>query len=379
MGLLPYVTCVCPACFEEIYLGECPIVSGITRGKVLKTPRGPLARTRVEPLDGRQYTLELARRACTNCQYPLPPNIERVPGITLVVVGDTFSGKSHYIAALIHQLKADWMGATSGYARLTCWTPDVERKYTQEYFKQMFVNRQAIPATQQALKATQEPLIYNLTVSPSAKHPTTSMNLMIYDASGEDYVRAGRLVQYARFVLNTNALIFVVDPFTITPIYRELLPPLQLALKQQFIDAQGSRAADRFGEIISTFERYHGYPEGSSFPDTPIAVMVSKADLFKTFNPPNSFTFMRHPYYGNGINLRDVDTVDEEVKGLLIKYGQNDLLAATKRFKQIKFFATSALGNLPDANNQFQSIEPCRCLDPVLWILHQLRVVRGTY
>src|SRR5437870_622087 len=104
MELSPYVTCVCPSCFEVIYLGECRILSGRTTGKVLKpAPNGWLqrqqARMDVEPLNGPKYTLELARRECYNCNYLLPSNIELVESVTIVVVGDTFSGKSHYIAA----------------------------------------------------------------------------------------------------------------------------------------------------------------------------------------------------------------------------------------------------------------------------------------
>src|SRR5947209_18811012 len=140
MSISPYVKCVCPSCFEEIYLGECAIVSGITTGKVLKAPsKGPLARMRVEPLGGRKYALELARRKCTNtqCGYLLPYNIEVVPSLTLVVVGDIFSGKSHYIAALIHQIKSEWIGI-GGFARFNCLTPEIEKEYTQEYFDTLF-------------------------------------------------------------------------------------------------------------------------------------------------------------------------------------------------------------------------------------------------
>src|SRR2546428_13646817 len=99
MVFSPYVKCVCPSCFNDVFLGECRIVSGVTSGKVLKTPsKGTFARMNVERLDGPKYTLELARRECSECGYHLPENIEVVPSVTLAVVGDPFSGKSHYIA-----------------------------------------------------------------------------------------------------------------------------------------------------------------------------------------------------------------------------------------------------------------------------------------
>src|SRR5437764_9404792 len=171
MVFSPYVKCVCPSCFNEIFLGECRIVSGITAGKVLKTPpKGPFARMNVEPLDRPRYTLELAHRECSACGYLLPDNIERVPSVTLAVVGDTFSGKSHYIAALIHQIKTEWMPNSSGFARFICLTPDVENIYLRDYFEPLFTHQQTLAPNQPATSPHAKPLIYKLDVSPSPRH-----------------------------------------------------------------------------------------------------------------------------------------------------------------------------------------------------------------
>jgi len=376
MSFSPYVKCICPSCFEEIFLGECKIVSGITTDKVLKAPSGPLARFIVEPLDGRKYTLELARRQCTKCKYLLPANIENVPSITLAVVGDTFSGKSHYIAALIHQIKADWMGNAGGFARFTCLTPEVEDLYTRDYFEPLFINKQILQLTPQATKMTADPLIYKLVVSPSPKHPPTTVNLIIYDASGEDFVRQDRLVQVARFVLNTSAFIFVADPFTMHSIFELLSPSLQIRLQSQFDLAQKRRAADTFNAIIDVFERFRKHSDGSRLSGIPVAIMLSKADLLKYLHAQDSYTFMTNPQYSSDLDLQDINTVDREVRDLLRIYQQGDLLAATNRFKQVKFFATSATGDPPDGNGYFTKVEPCRCLDPMLWILHRLEFIR---
>lgn len=377
MGFSPYVKCICPSCFEEIFLGECRIVSGITTNKVLKTPsKGPLTRLLVEPLNGRKYTLELARRECTNCEYLLPDNVEDVPSITLAVIGDVYSGKSHYIAALIHQLKAKWLGNTNGFARFTCLTPEVEDFYTREYFEPLFINKQALPNTQRATEMTAKPLIYKLVVAPSPKHPPKAVNLIIYDTSGEDFVNQDRLVQFARFVLNTSAFIFVANPVTMPSIFGQLPFSLQTRLQSQFDFAKGQRAADSFSAIIETFERYGKHSDGSSLSGIPVAIMLAKADLLKQLNTQNSYTFMTNPHYSSDLDLQDINTVDQEVRNLLRIYQQGDLLATTNRIKQVKFFATSATGDPPDGNNSFTKVEPCRCLDPVLWILHRLEIIR---
>ena len=86
---------------------------------------------------------------------------------------------------------------------------------------------------------------------------------------------------------------------------------------------------------------------------------------------------MRRPYYRDGIDLEDIETVNQEVRELLIYYKQGDLVGSVAQFERVSFFATSATGEPPDANNNFTHVEPLRCLDPVLWCLHELGIIRA--
>jgi hypothetical protein len=104
--------------------------------------------------------------------------------------------------------------------------------------------------------------------------------------------------------------------------------------------------------------------------------MLSKADLLKYLNVPYSYNFMVNPQYKQDIDLLDIDTIDREVRELLRAYQQGDLLVATRRFKKVKFFAASAIGEPPDVNGHFTNVEPRRCLDPLLWILYELYILR---
>lgn len=381
MNISPFPKCVCPSCFEEIYIGECAIVSTVTADLVLRSEmRGnPIARRFVERLDGPKYTQQLAQRRCTNasCRYLLPPNIERVGTITLAVVGDNASGKSHYIAALIHQIKEDWAGSTGGFIRFECLTPEVERTYTNNYFNPLFLGGRPIPFTQPANKPVADPLIYNLTIAPANGQKTETANLAIYDASGEDFRRKERVVEFARFVLHTNAFIFVVNPVSIPSLFMKFPQLLQGKLQTQYQNVAGMRAGDRFNEIISTYERFKKYKSGSELPDTPVAIMLSKSDLLQSFSPPGSYTFMNTVTYGDSVDLADLAQVDLEVQTLLRQYKQGDLLAASSRLKHKRFFATSATGEPPDANDRFAKVEPLRCLDPILWILSEYNIMKN--
>ncbi len=202
---------------------------------------------------------------------------------------------------------------------------------------------------------------------------------MIYDAAGEDF-QPRRLTKYARFVLNASAFIFVADPFTMPPITNELSPTLQARWQKVLILAQTRRAVERLNHAIELVRRFRGKPDSSSLPDLPIAVMLSKSDLLEHVKLPSGsgiYTFMQNAAYGDYLDLADINQVHGEVKAVLAHYGQQNLLAATGRFHQVKFFATSATGIIPDDDGTFPLVVPRRCLDPFLWILHSLKILEG--
>ncbi len=74
--------------------------------------------------------------------------------------------------------------------------------------------------------------------------------------------------------------------------------------------------------------------------------------------------------------MQEIDVIDAEVKQLLKDFGEYTLLQSTARFSKSKFFAISATGHAPGQNGLYPAIDPCRCLDPILWILYQLGIVQ---
>ncbi|GHO96493.1 hypothetical protein KSF_065410 [Reticulibacter mediterranei] len=374
---------VCPSCFKEIYPGNCRIVIGDT-GKVVRDVPAPrdwfnLGRTRNNPekITLQQYIQESRQRECTNCGYRLPYNIERVDhNITFAVVGDVFSGKSHYIASLVHQLKENWINALNEQTDLMCLTPGVEEAFIKDQLNTVFGKKHILPVTAPSVDERADPLIYHLAVSISPQRPPTSANLMIYNASGEDF-REERLVQFARFVFNKGAFVFVADPVMIPSIFDQLPLFLQANIQKTLGPIVRRRAADVLSTTLSLFERYHGYPEGSALKETPVAVMLSKADLLKYDPRINHYTFTKKPPPSTDFSLEDIDEVDLEVRDFLRHYQQGDLIAATHGLKQVKFFAASATGEPPDENGNFRHIGPYRCLDPVFWILYRFGIIEA--
>lgn len=394
MGLI--TTCLCPACFTKLYLGNCPIVSGrrtqydpVTKrdqGVVLETPFWPIGAVNVPPLTGRKYTMEDARRQCTNkdCKYELPHNIERVPSMTLAIVGDTFSGKTHYIAGLIHQIKNEWQlmaarAGRSGRVDIECLTPNLETDYLRSFTTNLLPIQATSPMSQGTYP---QPLIYSVVSSQYAQRPAAEFNLLIYDIAGEHF-HEDQLIHFGEFVLNTNAFIYVADPFAIPAITSKLPSQLQNDLRNMIAQAQQRELADGLRKTISRLKRYRDMSHRARLRELPIAIMFSKSDLLRHVTVPlpvpHSFTFLQQPQYDMRLDLDDIKKVDGEVRWLLEICGQSALLNAASGFDQVKFLATSATGQPPEPGTQseFRNVRPTRCLDPFLWMLYQLGVIES--
>src|SRR5947209_5929826 len=142
---------LCPLCLNEFYPGDCRVVSRISGKELKPAPIGKmarqLARRNPESLLGPRYVNELASRECPHCGYLLPYNIESVENKSVVVVGDTYAGKSHYLAALIHQIEEGQMQGSHQYIRFVCLTSDVRQTYTTNYLDRLFKKKQVIDIT----------------------------------------------------------------------------------------------------------------------------------------------------------------------------------------------------------------------------------------
>lgn len=373
MDLSPYVKGLCPYCGNEFNIGDCAIVSSVT-GKVLRERPQGLSRLRalIQPssLDGPKYTREIAQRQCPHCGNLLPYNFGFVANLTIAVVGDTYSGKSTYIVALVHELKKGKLQGKNGYVRVTGLTPKREEEFTRNYIDRLFKHKLSLGPTQTVLTMdSPQPLIYELIIdrtSERAKH----FNLILYDLSGEEFVNAERLAQFSRHILNANGIIFLADPMAVSNISQLLPAHLQPNA------LTGRSPTSIFTSFISLFERYKGLRTTSDLFTVPIVIMLSKSDLLKYFRRPSEpYHFMKQPLYDKGIVLQDLEIVDHEVREILQDFGESSLLQATKAFPKVKFLATSATGYPPNSNGMYPAIEPIRCLDPLLWILWQLRII----
>jgi energy-coupling factor transporter ATP-binding protein EcfA2/rRNA maturation protein Nop10 len=105
---------------------------------------------------------DTARRVCPECHNPLPGAYCETPGKIVALVGAKNSGKSTYIAVLLHEL-SHRIGAELGTALVACDDRTIER-YKRDFHRPLFGDRRLLPATASAVTTPRDPLVYLLTI-----------------------------------------------------------------------------------------------------------------------------------------------------------------------------------------------------------------------
>ncbi|BCL77983.1 hypothetical protein ccbrp13_04480 [Ktedonobacteria bacterium brp13] len=371
--LKPFQQHTCPACGASFYPGECAIYSTTMSGKVLEQPKqGLLSRLNVPPLVGAKYTYEHARRCCPNpeCNYLFPYNIERTRNYTIAIIGDVNAGKSHYIASCIDQLTRHAQQVL-GCSKIV-GLDDTDERFRETFYTPIYVRKQQILQTPQAKEKKNPPLVYELTFAKgAASHVDGTLNLLFYDASGEDFAQTTRMVQYSPYVAFASAIIFLVDPMTMPGIVNELPSYLRPAQVRESSTAV-------FNRVLQTFRSTRGLAQNARI-STPVAIALSKSDVLKYPLKRNRQTprFLQYENYTNAIDPTMYTDIDREVRELLQTYNETALLHASEDYENASFFALSATGASPDSTGHFGEVRPLRCLDPLLWALWKIGIIQS--
>ena len=144
----PFKKSRCPHCGEELYPGQCDIVSSRTSPPTLvrAAQKNFLGRCWVSALKGQKYTRALAVRQCPHCKKLLPRSFGLAESHTIAIIGDTASGKSHYIASCIDQLKKGQAWQIIGCTRIV-GQGNTDDNFLKEYYNPVYFYRQQLAAT----------------------------------------------------------------------------------------------------------------------------------------------------------------------------------------------------------------------------------------
>ncbi len=370
----PFRKIRCPFCSEEYYLGDFAIFSE-TSGTILHpAPQNPWqrlgSRVWVRSLEGRKYTLARAARQCPNpiCGKRLPFNIEYVDeNIPIAVIGDSFSGKSHFIAAAIKQLKDGVVPPELGLTGFTASASGIEDRYRYYYYEPLFKEGKALPLTPSAQKPLDDPLIYEMAIAEKR------INLLIYDASGEDVANIDTRVQNKPHILNAQAMIFLADPWSMPGFVDQLAHHLRPDPKY----LTGRRSTDVLNGVVSIFKRASNQIKAPLF-SLPVAIALSKSDLIpfvRTRSGDPRYSALADPQYMSKLTRSESYGIHLVVRQLLLEMGEVALVSMEQSFERVDFSAITATGSSLNEHGRYAQVEPHRCLDPLFWVLRELGIV----
>lgn len=404
MGFIwPVPNWECPYCFRRFYLGDAPSrsTSAIDLRREPDTAMADFLSLKqapdmhcVEPLPatglaGRWWRRMWIshdpdsdrRKVCPRCHMYLPHKMAcgELRSEILAIVGARNAGKSNYFGVLINSLEKRYAGKV-GFSMFAQETFSVAKMqpvsscelYNTRYGSHLFSPQPtALNATPPA--ATNPdiliPLIYriqfHLRPEQRIKHPSShfrALDLVIFDAAGEDLQSAVGRQQFARYIAAASGIIFLMDPFAL-PGMAELLPS---GLRPPV--TQHNEAQEVLQGAINVLEQRNGLRADQKI-SVPVAVAFTKTDLLEGVLDPCS-PILSDSQHEGGFDEGDCRKCSTSVEECLRKFGSSDIPRLVKaRFKDSELFAVSALGQMPGQNSCLRTISPRRIADPLLWLL----------
>ncbi|MFL6056473.1 MAG: TRAFAC clade GTPase domain-containing protein [Actinoallomurus sp.] len=298
-----------------------------------------------------------ARRACPECHNPLPAAYCETPGKIVALVGAKNSGKSTYIAVLLHEL-SHRIGAELGTSLVACDDRTIER-YKRDFHRPLFGERRLLPATASAVTTPRDPLVYLLTRTRRRhlRQRDMSLTLVLFDTAGKDLRSRDVTDLHLRYLAAADAIVFLIDP-------------LELKTGEGDPDGDPMNVIARVTELLRAGR---DVPHGRRLP-VPAAVALTKVDAL-----PLEGALQRHRERSDVLDLDDREAVHEQVRALLHDWQAGELdRYLGHEYAEYGLFGVSALGGLPrDGAIGAGGIRPYRVEDPLLWLLYRFGMLDG--
>jgi hypothetical protein len=409
--IAPWHRVFCPFCFTPFHLADAARRETSTSavrerddllGNFLAMP--PPEMPRVEPPSSAPLLKRLGRRfvihnegssdwkkVCPACHMHLPHKTAsgELDSEVIAIIGTRNSGKSNFFGVLLNALERRYASEVGFriFDQETFSTREMKpvsskKLYRERYGKSLFEGdeRRAIDQTFSAAtnKETRIPLIYRLEFprAPADRilHPLSSvkaLDLVIFDAAGEDMGDPTMLQQFYRYILRAAGIIFVIDPFQYPGIRSQL--PADVRARLPMVE---NDPAEIVARVINLFEQRAGLRAGQKI-GVPVAFALAKSDLLRGIVHPSAL-LLREGRHDGGFNLPECQRLSAEVMECVREWDSPQLVdLAEKSFRSFSFFAFSALGELPDQDLRIQSVSPLRVADPLLWLLWRRGYIRA--
>lgn len=372
---------LCPYCFNYFALKETPFrctspmticppepdevltrvwKENVPVGKALE-PGGAFVRSVRCPSCKHQTT----KRLCPHCHMELPHTTGDLRNYIFALIGAKDSGKSHYLAVLITQIRKH-LG------------PDLDlllepindytiRRFREQFYNPVYQQGRVIDSTKSALvdRGVQKPLVYSLTFSGKGLFGKTRIKqgvvLVFFDTAGEDLVSEDVMSVVNKYIYRSDGIILLIDPLQLNRVRDRLGPTSGLP-------DQWEETTDVLNRTTRLIERGKGL-KPTDVIDIPLAVAFSKFDAVQPLIDAQ-FQLNAASDHRRGFDAQDFDAVNDEMVALLEQWDSSELVHfAQTRYRTCGFFGLTALGCNPHGTGQIPRVLPRRVEDPFLWLL----------
>lgn len=309
---------------------------------------------------------ETAKRVCPKCHYELKHASSNIEEKMIAVIGGRASGKSSYISVLVNRLKNE-IGKNFN-AGVIAYGDDINERYQRVFYKPLFIDGTILKGTVSAAEnpEVKKPLIFRVTFDSKGKRK--AVNLVLFDTAGEDMENIDIMSTEARYICESDGIIFLIDPLQIDTVRQSA--PSDLPEKQKGADP--NRIVER---LYILHEQKLKVKAGKKLAK-PVAFTLSKSDALFPIIDPSSALHNSGEHFGY-LNLSDVQSVHTEICSYLQEWmgSEFDNIVRTY-FDCYRYFAISPLGKSP-TGDRVEGISPLRIEDPLLWLFYQLKVIEA--
>lgn len=321
-------------------------------------------------VDGCRY--ESHDPLCPLCHFELPYDITQVEQHVIAIIGGRGTGKTHYIATLMNELRHD-VGRNFRVA-VQMVGEDTRQRWNQDFYKPLYVDKKVLQATQAGATASVKiPLIFRLTfIEEGSNKNKRAINLTFFDTAGEDMASLNTMSIETKYITRAEGIIFLLDPLQIDRVRTDqridqsILPPADSSANPEYI-------IERLREL---FERQTGISARDKI-SANVAFALSKVDALAPLLEPDSALRESGGHFGE-FNLDDAQSVSTEIRNLLEDWISSSFCNAIEgQFASYNYFGLSALGEPPTLDQRVRSIAPLRVEDPLLWMLYKFGLIKA--
>lgn len=323
--------------------------------------------------------------------HELPQDFHNRETVVIGLVGERAGGKSHYIAVLVNQLING--SSLVPYDLVAELAPSCQGYYMNTYWRWLYGGAAAGPPPPTVppgvpprvdLRPRPVPLtppVGNQETAPPRKpvvlvlrHTTTgrSVNVVLYDASGEQMATAQGQARFNKFLLGADALFLFLSPWAL-PELRKLISPSGDVVGQDIMSSQLM-----FDSLASSIRAVRHIQDDADVTDLDTLVLLAKADQ------------VQHVDGFDSDWLKDLDGASLGVKGVLrrraeetgpiseflVRHGAGNLVSKLSlRFPDAGYAALTTTGCSVDSTGHYDSVSPARVVEPLLEILYRRGLV----